>query len=82
MAYWKDETKTLEEAQENKIQHIIKKLDIKKNQKVLDIGCGWGGLCFEIAKQNDCEVTGISLSKNQINYCKEKAKEVRFRKSS
>ena len=42
--YWKDETKTLEEAQENKIQHIIKKLDIKKNQRVLDIG--WGGAVF------------------------------------
>ena len=72
--YWKEETKTLEEAQENKIQHIIKKLDIKKNQQVLDIGCGWGGLCFEIAKKFDCEVTGVSLSTNQINYCKEKAR--------
>ena len=75
-AYWKQSTKTLEEAQENKIQHIIKKLYIKKNDKVLDIGCGWGGLCFEIAKQFDCEVTGVSLSTNQIKYCKEKAKEL------
>ncbi len=75
-AYWKEDTKTLEEAQNNKIEHIIKKLDIKKNQRVLDIGCGWGGLCFEIAKQFDCEVTGISLSTNQIKYCKEKAKEL------
>ena len=74
--YWKEGTKTLEEAQENKIQHIIKKLDIKKNQRVLDIGCGWGGLCFEVAKQFDCEVTGVSLSTNQINYCKEKAKKL------
>ena len=75
-AYWKHDTKTLEEAQENKIQHIIKKLYIKKNDKVLDIGCGWGGLCFEIAKKFDCEVTGVSLSTNQIKYCKEKAKEL------
>ena len=73
-AYWKDETKTLEEAQQNKIDHIIKKLDIKPGHKVLEIGCGWGGMAFEIAKQKGCEVTGISLSKNQINYCKEKAK--------
>ena len=73
-AYWKEDTKNLEEAQNNKVQHIIKKLDIKKNHRVLDIGCGWGGLCFEIAKQFDCEVTGVSLSTNQINYCKEKAK--------
>ena len=75
-AYWKDDTKTLEEAQQNKIDHIIKKLDIKKNQKILEVGCGWGGMAFEIAKQKNCEVTGISLSKNQINYCNSKAKEL------
>mgnify|MGYP001455363186 CR=1 FL=1 len=75
-AYWKNDTKTLEEAQHNKINHIIKKLDIKKGQKVLEVGCGWGGMAFEIAKQKDCEVTGISLSKNQIQYCKKKAKEL------
>jgi len=75
-AYWKEDTKTLEEAQQNKIDHIVKKLDIKQGQKVLEVGCGWGGMAFEIAKQKDCEVTGISLSKNQIKYCKEKAKEL------
>ena len=72
-AYWKNDTKTLEDAQQNKIDHIVKKLDIKKGQKVLEVGCGWGGMAFEIAKQKGCEVTGISLSKNQINYCKKKS---------
>ena len=75
-AYWKEGTKTLEEAQLNKINHIAKKLDIKKGDKVLDVGCGWGGMAFEIAKQKGCEVLGISLSKNQINYCKKKAKDL------
>ncbi len=75
-AYWQDDTKTLEEAQQNKINHIIKKLDIKKGQKILEVGCGWGGMAFEIAKQKNCEVTGISLSKNQITFCKEKSKEL------
>ena len=75
-AYWKEGTNTLEEAQQNKINHIVKKLDIKAGQKVLEIGCGWGGMAFEIAKQKECEVTGISLSKNQIEYCKKKAKEL------
>ena len=42
----------------------------------MEVGCGWGGMAFEIAKQKDCEVLGISLSKNQINYCKNKAKEL------
>ena len=75
-AYWKNDTKTLEEAQKNKIDHIVKKLDIKKGQRLLEVGCGWGGMAFEIAKQKGCEVLGISLSKNQINYCKRKAKEL------
>ena len=75
-AYWKNDTKSLEEAQQNKIDHIIKKLDIQKGQKILEVGCGWGGMAFEIAKQKGCEVTGISLSKNQINYSKNKAKEL------
>ena len=75
-AYWKNETKTLEEAQQNKINHIIKKLDIKPGHKILEIGCGWGGMAFEIAKQKGCEITGISLSKNQIEYCKKKAREL------
>ena len=75
-AYWKDETKTLEEAQQNKIDHIVKKLNIKSGQKILEVGCGWGGMAFEIAKQKNCEVTGISLSKNQIEYCKNKAKDL------
>ena len=75
-AYWKNDTKTLEEAQKNKINHIVKKLDIKQGQRVLEVGCGWGGMAFEIAKQKGCEVKGISLSKNQIKYCKDKAKEL------
>ena len=75
-AYWKNDTKTLEEAQQNKIDHIVKKLNIKEGQKILEVGCGWGGMAFEIARQKGCEVTGISLSKNQIEYCKRKAKEL------
>ncbi len=75
-AYWKENTKTLEEAQQNKLDHIIKKLDLKNGMKVLDVGCGWGGLAFEIAKKTGCEVLGISLSRNQIKYATEKAREL------
>ena len=75
-AYFKNENDTLEEAQNNKIQHIIKKLNIKPNQKVLDIGCGWGSLAIDIAKSTQCEVTGITLSENQFNYCVKKTKEL------
>ena len=74
--YFKNVNDTLEAAQNNKIQHIIRKLNIKPNQKVLDIGCGWGSLAIDIAKSANCEVTGITLSENQFNYCVKKAKDL------
>ena len=74
--YFKNENDTLEDAQNNKIQHIIKKLNIQSNQKVLDIGCGWGSLAIDIAQSKNCEVTGITLSQNQLDYCLKKAKEL------
>ncbi len=73
--YFKDENDTLENAQNNKINHLIKKLNLKANQKVLDIGSGWGSLAIEIAKNSKCEVTGITLSENQYEYSINKAKE-------
>ena len=61
-AYFKNDNDTLEEAQKNKMHHIIKKLNIKPNQKVLDIGSVWGTLALEIAKETNESVTGIPLS--------------------
>ena len=84
-AYFKNDNDTLEEAQNNKIDHIIKKLNLKPNQKVLDIGSGWGTLAIEIAKKSKCEVLGVTLSENQYKYSIQKAKseglenQVRFR---
>ena len=75
-AYFKNENDSLETAQNNKIDYIIKKLNLKPNQKVLDIGCGWGSLAIEIAKKTQCEVTGITLSENQYKYSINKAKEL------
>ncbi len=75
-AYFKDENKTIDEAQNDKIDHIIKKLNIKPNQKVLDIGSGWGSLAIEIAKKTSSHVVGITLSENQLEYSKKKVKEL------
>ena len=50
-------------------------MNLKPDQKVLDIGCGWGSLAIDIAKNSKCEVTGITLSENQLHYCKRKAAE-------
>ena len=75
-AYFKNENDTLEQAQENKMNHITKKLNIQPNQKVLDIGSGWGTLAIHIAQKTNASVTGITLSKNQFEYSKNKAKEL------
>ncbi len=75
-AYFKNDSDTLEQAQNNKIDHIIKKLNIQPNQKVLDIGSGWGTLALKIAKKTNASVTGITLSENQFEYSKNKASEM------
>ena len=75
-AYFKNDNDTLEQAQNNKIHHIIKKLNIQPDQKVLDIGSGWGTLALAIAKETKASVTGITLSENQFEYSKNKAKEM------
>ena len=75
-AYFKNENDTLEEAQMNKIDHIIKKLNIKPDQKILDIGSGWGTLAINIAQKTKASVTGITLSENQMDYSNKKAKEM------
>ena len=75
-AYFKNKNISLEDAQNDKIQHIIKKLNIQPNQKVLDIGCGWGSLAIDIARSTNCEVTGITLSENQYAFCLKKVKEL------
>ena len=75
-AYFKNDNDTLEQAQNNKIHHIIKKLNIQPDQKVLDIGSGWGTLALAIAKETKASVTGITLSENQFEYSKTKAKEM------
>jgi len=74
-AYFKNENDSLENAQNNKIDHLIKKLNLEPNQKCLDIGSGWGSLAIEIAKKTKCHVTGITLSENQYKYSLNKAKE-------
>ena len=75
-AYFKKSSDSLETAQNYKIDHIIKKLNLKPNQKVLDIGSGWGTLAVEIAKKSQCEVVGITLSENQLEHSIKKVKEL------
>jgi len=80
-AYWKS-AKTLDEAQEAKLDLICKKLYLKQGMKVLDIGCGWGSFAKFAAEKYGVEVLGISISKNQIELGRELCKglpiELRF----
>ena len=69
------ENDTLEDAQQNKIQSIVKKLRVRPGNKVLEIGSGWGALAIAIAKEIDCYVTSITLSKEQLKWAKERAKQ-------
>jgi len=62
--YWRNAS-TLAEAQTNKLDLICKKLQLKKGQKLLDIGCGWGGLAAFAARHYGVEVTGVTISKEQ-----------------
>lgn len=68
-AYWKN-AKNLDEAQEAKFELIAQKMNLKPGQKVLDLGCGWGGFSHYIAKNYDVEVVAVNLSEKQCAYAK------------
>ncbi|MCX6173973.1 MAG: cyclopropane fatty acyl phospholipid synthase [Ignavibacteriales bacterium] len=72
-AYWK-EAKTLDEAQENKLELVCKKLYLKSGMRVLDIGCGWGAFGKYAAEKYGVEVLGITVSKEQVALGKELCK--------
>jgi cyclopropane-fatty-acyl-phospholipid synthase len=64
---------SLEEAQAAKKAHIAAKLDLRPGQRVLDIGCGWGGLAFYLHQAADVDVLGITLSQEQLAVARERA---------
>ncbi|MEA1995098.1 MAG: cyclopropane-fatty-acyl-phospholipid synthase family protein [Campylobacterota bacterium] len=70
-AYFKDGKDTLEKAQENKYELICKKLNLKDGDRLIDVGCGWGGMIIYAARKFDIKATGITISKNQYEYAKE-----------
>jgi cyclopropane-fatty-acyl-phospholipid synthase len=71
-AYYRHEQDSLEVAQTQKLDHILKKLKLKQNEQFLDIGCGWGSLIFRAAKQYGARATGITLSQNQYDYVRDR----------
>lgn len=65
-AYFKEQEDSLYQAQINKANYILKKLQLKPGQSLLDIGCGWGKLIIEAVKQYGVNALGITLSKRQF----------------
>ena len=71
-AVYKNEKDDLEIAQRNKFQELINLMNIKDGNKVLEIGCGWGGFAEFLAKNYDVSVDCITISKNQYEFTKKK----------
>lgn len=63
--YLRDD-ETLEQAQKNKLQALIRKARLGPQDHVLEIGCGWGGFAIEAVRTTGCRVTGITLSREQL----------------
>jgi cyclopropane-fatty-acyl-phospholipid synthase len=72
-AYFETGDETLEQAQLAKKRHIAAKLRLKPGQRVLDIGCGWGGMAMYLAQVADVEVLGVTLAAEQLKLARERA---------
>ncbi len=72
-AYFTDPANSLEQAQADKKAHIAAKLALRPGQRVLDIGCGWGGMALYLNRVADVDVLGITLSEEQLKVARERA---------
>ena len=66
---------TLEEAQEQKLDMVCRKLDLSPGQRVLDVGCGWGSFAIHAAERHDVKVLGITLSEPQAAVAMQRVRE-------
>ena len=74
-AYFENDEQSLEDAQRAKQRHIAAKLNIEPGMRVLDIGCGWGGMALYLAENLGVEVVGVTLSKEQLALANKRARE-------
>ncbi len=73
-AFFSEPGMSLEEAQSEKRKIIYEKLQLKEGDRLLDIGCGWGSIVLEAAQLYEVQSTGITLSRNQYEFVREKIK--------
>ena len=71
--YWKDAT-NLDEAQEAKLELVCRKLHLEEGQRVLDLGCGWGGFARYAAKRYGVRVTGLTVSRQQAELAQKRCR--------
>jgi cyclopropane-fatty-acyl-phospholipid synthase len=71
-AYFKSDRDTLEQAQEQKYEHICRKLQLREGETLVDIGCGWGGMLLYAARHYGARGLGCTLSSRQAEYAREK----------
>ncbi len=71
-AYFKTGEESIDEAQRAKLDHICRKLRLSAGERLLDVGCGWGGLVLHAARHYDARAVGITLSQNQLELARER----------
>ncbi len=74
-AYFTDPDEGINAAQERKLDYICRKLRLQPGERLLDVGCGWGGLAIHAAKHYDVEALGITLSQPQVDLARERIEE-------
>ncbi|WP_051276288.1 class I SAM-dependent methyltransferase [Marmoricola sp. URHB0036] len=74
-AVFEKEDDTLEQAQWNKYDLVARKLDLQQGQRLLDVGCGWGGMVRHAAREYGVRALGVTLSREQAVWAQEKIKE-------
>ncbi|WP_278378200.1 MULTISPECIES: C17 cyclopropane fatty acid synthase CfaB [Stutzerimonas stutzeri subgroup] len=74
-AYFETGSEYLEQAQQAKLRHICRKLRLKPGERLLDVGCGWGGLARYAAREFGAKVFGITLSREQLELARERVAE-------
>jgi cyclopropane-fatty-acyl-phospholipid synthase len=75
-AVFDSDSLNLKEAQYKKLQMLCNDLNITNGDHILEIGCGWGGFAIYAATKYDCQITGITISKEQFDYATRKVKEL------